>query len=472
VRALITPPLPVGRIVAVDDDPDIRDVVRVTLGEAGYEVTLCPDAERALETFDDRDVSLVLTDLRLPGKSGLELLTALKQRKATAPVIIMTSHASVDGAVAAIREGAADYITKPFAPDLLAHRVGQVLESWHLEHENRHLRRELSAGWRSGRIIAVSPAMQRVVRQVEMLARRDARVLLEGESGTGKELLARLLHTGGHRASGPFVAVNCPALPASLAESELFGHVKGAFTGATADRPGKIEAADGGVLFLDEVSELPLELQPKLLRALQEEAVERVGETRQRPVNIRVVCASNRNLLEMVRAGRFREDLYFRLAVVTVHVPPLRERPEDIAPLVRHFVRGFADLDGVPMAADEIVSPDALAALGRRTFRGNVRELANLVEAAFALHDGNGPLRPEDFDGESRPVNPALPEPAAVVQLPPEGAPLDALVRDILVQALEQRSWNQSAAARMLRIPRHVLQYRMAKYGIVPPVRA
>jgi DNA-binding NtrC family response regulator len=453
----------------VDDDPDIRQLVSLSLQEAGYRVSVWPDAEGALATLDDQDVHMVLTDLRLPGMSGLELLSSVRTRQSPVPVVIMTSHASVDGAVEALREGAADYITKPFDPDLLAHRVGQVLERWQLEHENRSLRRELAAGWRTGRIIAVSPVMQRVLRQVEMLARRDARVLLEGESGTGKELLARLLHSGGPRAGCPFIAVNCPALPASLAESELFGHAKGAFTGATADRPGKIEAADGGVLFLDEVSELPLELQPKLLRVLQEEAVERVGETRLRPVNVRVVAASNRNLLEMVRAGRFREDLYFRLAVVTVHVPPLRERPEDIEPLVRHFVRGFADLDGVPLNPEELVSQDALDALSRRTYRGNVRELANVVESALALQDGNGPLSAGDLEAEAPPPAGAVRSDTVVVNLPPEGAPLDALVREILVQALEQRAWNQSAAARMLRIPRHVLQYRMTKYGIVPP---
>jgi two-component system NtrC family response regulator len=315
------------------------------------------------------------------------------------------------------------------------------------------------------RIIAASKAMGAVAASIAKLARTDLTVFLLGETGTGKEVLARALHYDGPRADGPFVAVNCAALPRDLVESELFGSARGAFTGASRDRVGRMEAADGGTLFLDEVTELPLETQPKLLRVLEERAFERVGETTPRRLDVRVVAAANRDPRLLIRQGLFREDLYFRLAVAPVQIPPLRERPEDIAPLARYFLRRLAGDEEAPA-----LTPGALAVLEREPWPGNVRELRNVIERTFALYEG-GPIgETELFQtgwGPAAPPEPAEEGPRGG-ELPEGGAPLDDMVRDILLQALQRTAWNQSAAARLLRVPRHILQYRMAKYGIRP----
>jgi two-component system NtrC family response regulator len=307
--------------------------------------------------------------------------------------------------------------------------------------------------------------MRTVVETIERLAPMKHTVLITGESGTGKELLARALHFGGPRANGPFIAVNCAALPSGLIESELFGSAKGAFTGAFKDRAGKIEAADGGTLFLDEVAELPMEVQPKLLRVLETLSVERVGENKLREVDLRLVAATNKDPEALVEKGEFREDLYYRLAVVPVKIPPLRSRPEDIGPLARYLVWSIAG-DEAPELTDE-----AIAALSARPWPGNVRELANVLERTLALHEG-GPITDESLFGTTQPLRAAPTRPSEGsprVTLPAEGAALDDMVRDLLVQALERQRWNQSAAARLLKVPRHVLQYRMEKFGIVPP---
>jgi two-component system NtrC family response regulator len=457
------------RILIADDDADIRLYARCALEAAGYEVLAAASGEEALAQLQRFDPALLLTDVRMEGLDGLDLMIEARRLRPELPVVMMTSYASIDSAVEAMRLGAADYLTKPLNADGLALRVAAVLRLRSLESENRWLRRELVGAFRPECIVAVSPGMRRVVEVIEKLAQSEASVLLTGESGTGKDLLARALHFRGPRAGGPFVALNCAALPAGLVESELFGHAKGAFTGAVAERPGKLEQAHTGTLFLDEVGELPLETQPKLLRALETRLFERVGDNRTRSVDVRLVSATNRDLRALVRQGRFREDLYFRLAVVPVAVPPLRERPEDIGPLARYFVARVAGED-----APEL-SDDALAALERRSWPGNARELANLIECTLALHEG-GPIRAADLRSEVSAPG-AAPEPAAAgdgaaaarTLLPPEGASLDAIVRDVLVAALDQTGWNQSAAARLLRIPRHVLQYRMMKYRIVPP---
>jgi two-component system NtrC family response regulator len=459
-----------ARVLVAEDDATTRLFVEAALNKAGLDVVSLESGEQALERLAGDRFDLVLADIRMPGMSGLELLSHLRSSAPDLPVMLMTAHGSVEAAVEAMRQGATDYVTKPLDPDDLEHRVNKALSYKRLEVENRWLHDELAASFRPGRIVGVSRAMREVVQTIEKMAQSDATVLLTGETGTGKELVARALHYGGPRAGGPFVAVNCAALPANLVESELFGHVKGAFTGAHRDHPGKLEAAHKGTLLLDEVGDLPPDIQPKLLRAIQERASERVGSHKPRRVDVRFVAATNRNLEELVEQGRFREDLYYRLAVVPIHVPPLRDRPEDIGPLARHLV-----LQMTGGEAPELTE-GAVTALSKRAWRGNVRELANVLERTLALHD-EGPviadeLPPEGSGARAAPA-PSAPQTAEagayLVALPAEGAPLDDMVRDLIVQALEAKNWNQSAAARFLRIPRHVLQYRLAKFGITPP---
>jgi two-component system NtrC family response regulator len=461
---------PSRRVLVVDDDPLLLRVAAALLAAEGFDVARAASGEEALAALARARYDLVLSDVKLPGVTGFELVQQVRAISADTPIILMTAFASVNSAVEAMHAGASDYIVKPFEPDDLKLRVRKALRLVRLENENRRLRQDLGAAAPSARLVAASPAMRQVAATIEKLARTDLTVFLLGESGTGKEVMARALHYDGPRADGPFVAVNCAALPRDLVESELFGSAKGAFTGAHKDRPGKFEAADGGTLFLDEAAELPIETQPKLLRALEERAFSRVGETALRRVDVRVVAAANRDPRTMVEEGRFREDLYFRLAVAPVYVPPLRERPEDVGPLARSFLRRLAGDEEAPELTEE-----AVAELMRRRWPGNVRELKNVIERAFALNEG-GPIEAEHLQDAGWGPQPASPPAAPPAggggsRLPAEGAALDDLVRDILREALERTSWNQSAASRLLRVPRHILQYRMAKYGIRPPVQ-
>jgi DNA-binding NtrC family response regulator len=453
-----------ARILVVDDDPAIRRFAELALGGEDFEVTAAETAEDALGLMARGGYDLILTDLNMPGQSGLDLLALLQKTAADVPVLIMTAFGSVESAVNAMRLGALDYVAKPLDGEDLCHRIRAALRLTSLEAENRELKEELSVSPRPGRIVAVSEKMRTVVAEAEKLAAASLSVLIVGETGTGKELVARSLHHGGPRAEGPFVAVNCAALPADLIESELFGSAKGAFTGAFKDRVGKMEAAHRGTLLLDEIGELPLALQPKLLRALEERAVERVGENRLRQVDVRVVAATNRDPLQLVKEGRFREDLYFRLAGARITIPPLRARPEDVVPLARFLMRRVAGESAPELA------PDALEALQRHPWPGNARELTNVIERALAFHPG-GPLTARSLFAEEAAESKAGENGHGrhLVPLPEGGAPLDDMVRDLILQALERTDWNQSAAARLLRIRRHILQYRMAKFGLTIP---
>jgi DNA-binding NtrC family response regulator len=446
------------RILVVDDDPVIVRLAEAVLHGDGHEVVTAGTGEQALDAMEGGRFDLVLTDLRLPAMSGLDLVERVKVLSPDTALLVMTSFASVASAVQAMRTGAVDYVVKPFDAQDLKHRVQQAIRLSGLEVENRRLRENLVEARTATRLVAHSAAIRSTLTVIERLARTDLTVFLVGESGSGKEVLARSLHDQGARAGNPFIAVNCAALPRDLAESELFGSAKGAFTGAHRDRVGKFEAAHGGTLFLDEVVELPPDVQPKLLRALETRAIERVGENVVRRIDVRIVAAANRDPRVLVSDGRFREDLYFRLAVAPVRVPPLRERVEDVGPLARHFLTRAAG-DAPPE-----LTAGAVAALERQPWPGNVRELKNLIERTVALHDG-GPITAESlrfgaYDAPSSPPPPA------------SSAALDSIVKEALVSALEQASWNVSAAARLLQTPRHILKYRMARYGLRPPVRS
>ncbi len=373
------------RILAVDDEAGIRELCRDVLAGAGYAVDTATGTGTALERLRDQDYDLVLTDLRMPGRNGLELLHAARAVQPDLPVVVFTGYPSIEVAVEAIREGAEDFLPKPFNTEHLCHVVGRVLARRRLEQENQLLRMQLGESFDAARLRGRSPALRELLGLIHKAAPTDSSVLILGESGTGKELVARSLHGLSRRAARPFVPLDCTAMPETLLESELFGYEKGAFTGATARRPGLMESAAGGTLFLDEIGDLSAALQAKLLRVLEERRVRRLGGQELLPVDVRVVAATNVDLPEAIRQGRFREDLYFRLNVIPLRVPPLRERLEDLSELVQGFLEEFA---GRRQDPPRRVDPQALAALEAYAWPGNVRELRNVIERLVSLAAG------------------------------------------------------------------------------------
>jgi two-component system NtrC family response regulator len=454
-------------ILIIDDDTSLRRVLEYNLQEAGYAVGTAASGEEGLQMFDEVSPALVITDMKMPGMDGMKVLKVIKERAPETLVIMITAFGTVDIAVEAMKAGAYDYITKPFNRDELRLTVAKALQFSGMAVENKQLRSELAdrADFRS--MVGSSEAMEKVFQVVAKVADTEASVLITGESGTGKELVARSIHARSSRKNGPFVAINCAAIPRDLLESELFGHVKGAFTGAIKDKTGKFARAEGGTLFLDEVGELPLELQPKLLRALQERVVEPVGGTKEVRLDVRVVAATNLDIEKAIADGTFREDLYYRLAVIPLHLPPLRQRRGDIPLLLKHFC---AKHKACQVGFDR----QALSLLTDYTWPGNVRELENLVERLLIMRNTDT-ITSEDLPDKIRNSNsvvPPLSGSGCSINLPDEGYSLEQLEREVVMQALERNGWNQTAAARFLRIPRHTLIYRMEKYGIVTPERA
>lgn len=373
-----TPPL----ILVAEDEDLMRAIISRLLEAEGYRVASVASAEEALEKFAAEDVAVMLTDIRMAGMDGLTLLDRIKDIDDEALVIVMTAYSSVDSAVAALRKGAYDYITKPFVNEDLLQSVKNAIRQRELFRENRQLRRELDRRYSFAEIIGTSEALQSVFRLVEKVAATNTNILIQGESGTGKELIARAIHHNSPRAQRPFVAINCGALPETLLEAELFGHMKGAFTGAVASRPGLLRSAEGGTVFLDEVGEVSAATQVRLLRAVQEHEVTPVGSSASVRFDARVVCATNRDLEKEVAEGRFREDLFYRLNVIEVHLPPLRERREDIPLLARHFITRTAREQA---GAEKSIERAAMSALINYSWPGNVRELQNAVERAYTL---------------------------------------------------------------------------------------
>ncbi|UFS70960.1 sigma-54 dependent transcriptional regulator [Geomonas sp. RF6] len=449
------------RILVIDDDDSLRRVLEYNLQEERYLVVSAASGEQGLRLFAEEKPALVITDLKMPGMDGLQVLKAVKASSPETLVLVITAFGAIDNAVEVMKLGAYDYITKPFNRDELKLTVRKALELTSLTEENRQLKADLAGRTDFKSIIGSSAAMEKVFEVVRRVADTEATVLVTGESGTGKELVARSIHALSSRRGGPFVPINCAAIPRDLLESELFGHVKGAFTGAIKDRLGKFQQADGGTLFLDEVGELPPALQPKLLRALQERTVEAVGGTKAQKVDVRVVAATNVDLEAGMRDGSFREDLYYRLCVIPIHLPALRERKDDITLLIRHFATKHG-CGGV------IFEKDIVDALTAYPWPGNVRELENTVERLLIMR------RSDVISLEDLPVKFVNTRRAAtgpVVNLPEEGYSLEQLEREVVVEALERNNGNQTSAARFLRVPRHVLIYRMEKYGITLPDR-
>jgi DNA-binding NtrC family response regulator len=447
-------------ILLVDDDESLRRIAEYNLRADGYEVVTAPDGRAAIQRFQEGPVDLVLTDVRMPEMDGVELMTRLKAMQPDLPVIVLTAHATIDSAVEAMKVGAFDYLTKPFSRDQLKAAVRKALELGALAIENRQLRQFVRERFSFTNMIAGSRAMRAVTDTASRVAGSDTTVLLEGESGTGKELLAKAIHVNSGRSRGPFVTVNCAAIPENLLESELFGHRRGAFTGAVADKPGKFEVANRGTIFLDEVGELPLLLQVKILRVLQEREVDKVGENRPSKVDVRVVAATNRDLEKLTADGGFREDLYYRLAVVSIRVPPLRERSDDIPLLVDHFLAKHAERLGCPRPD---VDKRVYSAFSVYAWPGNIRELENVIERALVL-DRDGALGlddlPERLTSRGQRIGNLR------IELPDEGISLEDVEKELLLAALEKHNWNQTRAAAYLNITRSTLLYRMQKFSL------
>jgi two-component system NtrC family response regulator len=446
------------RVLLADDDESFRRVHEYQLAQAGFSVTSCVDGTTALDEFRQGLHDLVVTDIRMPGLDGLELLARLLAIAPETPVIVVTGHGTIETAVEAMKHGAFDFLTKPFPGEKLRLTLQRALEFARLQRENRELRRAVEGRFAFQNLIGSSPAMKVLFESLELAAPAGSTVLITGETGTGKELVALALHYNSTRRKAAFVTLNCGAIPESLMEAELFGHRRGAFTGADTDRQGKFEAADGGTLLLDEVAEIPLNLQPKILRALQSGEVDRVGADRPVRVDLRIVAATNRDLEQLVAAGEFRQDLYYRLAVVPLHVPALRDRREDIPLLAAHFLSNMIERTA---RKDLRLAPGVFAAFDRYPWPGNVRELENTIERMVVLS------RDDLVTEESLPQRIREPEHASTAfALPPQGLCLDELEKDLIRQALARNQGNRTRAAKDLGLTRNTLLYRMQKHGL------
>ncbi len=447
-----------SRILVIDDDVNLCKIITHQLQSDGNEVTSANSGEAGLAAFRKDYFDVVLSDLQMPDMNGMEVLKKIREKDPTVLVIIITAYGSIESAVSACKFGANDYLTKPFSKEQLLFTIEKALKLRKLQEENRQYRQELEKRYRPDGLVAQSPSMQKLMQMVYQVADSDATVLILGESGTGKELIARAIHYNSRRKDKPLITVNCPSIPENLLESELFGHVKGAFTGALKDRKGKFELADGGTIFLDEIGDLPASLQAKLLRVLQEMEFERLGSSRPIKVDVRVIAATNKNLSEQVREGNFREDLFYRLSVVPVQLPPLRERKEEIPRLVQLFI------DRYGRGQQFHVTPEALTALQKHDWPGNIRELENVIERAVVLSVNR------QIDVESLPVfvrNNETPQNSLSLVASGSNYSLDEMEKKLILNALEKSGGNQSQAARMLKIPRHVLIYRLKKFGII-----
>jgi DNA-binding NtrC family response regulator len=447
-----------GRILVVDDERHQRDILQVILETDGWETVTAASGRQAVAACREQPFDVVLTDLKMPDMNGIALLEELLRAQPGVCVILMTAHGTIDSAVDAMRKGAFDYLTKPLEKDELLMVVRRAMERTRLVRENRMLQEQLRDRFRIENIIGAHGSMQDVFRIVHKVAASNSTVLIYGESGTGKELVARALHQQSERQGRPFYAVNIAALPESILEAELFGHEKGAFTGAESRKIGLFEQASGSTLFLDEVGDLKRDLQVKLLRALQEREILRVGGTERVKIDVRIVAATNQNLDQAVREGRFREDLYYRLNVITIFLPPLRERRTDIPLLVEHFLKKY----GEPGRRREI-GEEALQILSAYDWPGNVRQLESVIERALLLAEGDV-IQPADLPASVR-AGITAPRGPIGLDVPDGGIDLEEVERTLILRALEKAGGNVSRAARLLGLTRRTLQYRLEKIG-------
>jgi two-component system NtrC family response regulator len=444
-------------ILLIDDDDSLRRVMEFSLTEAGHRVQTAASGEEGLRLFEKSSFDAVISDITMPGMSGMDVLTKIREQDAHIPVVMITAYGTIESAVEAMKQGAFDYITKPFNRDELRLTLDRALRMRRLEKENVELRAEVTDRYRFDSIIGGSERIREVLDMAGRVAASDATVLITGERGTGKELLAKGIHFNSYRATGPFVAVNCAAIPETLIESELFGHVKGAFTGAGRDKEGKFELADGGTILLDEIGELRIDLQAKILRVLQERTIDRLGDTKSIPVDVRVIASTNRDIEQAIKEGKFREDLYDRINVVGLRMPPLRERRDDVPLLVTYFLKKFNKDLSVGIDQEAL---DALLSYG---WPGNVRELESVIERASVLKRGSLVTLadlPDKLKKEKASVE------SIILNLPDEGIALEELEKSLIVKALEKYKGNQTRAAEYLGITRPTLIYRMEKFGL------
>lgn len=443
-------------IMVVEDEEMMRSILRRLLETEGYEVVTADSAEAGLAAFGENDISVTLTDIKMSGMDGLELLDHLKTIDADALVVIITAYSSVDSAISALRKGAYDYVTKPFVNEDLLQTIKNAIQQRELFRENRALRRELSQKYTFEEIVGKSESLQKIFALVQKVANTNANILILGESGTGKELIARAIHLNSGRSSQPFLAVNCGALPESILESELFGHVRGAFTGAVGDKKGLFRSASGGTLFLDEIGEMPIALQVKLLRALQEHEVTPVGSAAPVKFDARIIAATNKDLAEEVTAGRFREDLFYRLNVIEMSIPPLRERREDIPLLAKHFI---AKTSRSQNAAEKSIPREVVAALTNYSWPGNVRELENAIERAFILSE-------ESIDIENLPAKVRAEAGRSYPSHDDENfrPTLDEMERRYLMETLQSVEGDKAKAAGILGIDLSTLYRKLKRY--------
>lgn len=454
------------KILVVDDEQSLREVLSIMLKRAGYVVTSVADGEEAIEHLNKEIFDLVITDLRMPKVDGMEVLKAVKSASPETVVLVITAFATADSAVEAMKQGAYDYLTKPFQVDEVQLIIRNALEKRRLTTENMLLKREMASQSSFAQLVGQSEAMQKVFDVVRKVADSKSNVLICGESGTGKELVARAIHYNSARSSMPFVAVNCSAVPETLLESELFGHMKGSFTGAISNKAGLFEVADGGTIFLDEIGDTTPTIQVKLLRVIQEREFRRVGGNQDVKVDVRIVAATNKDLEKAVADGSFREDLYYRLDVIPIRLPPLRLRSGDIPLLVNHFLERFSKESGKPMP---VLSAEAMHVLLGQEWRGNVRELENLIERVVAFSTG-GLVTDADVRGWlHRPVAPQEQQ-GVPLDLSDDGVDLEGLIngieKDLLFKALERSKWVKKKAARLLRLNTRSFRYRLEKYAI------
>jgi two-component system response regulator PilR (NtrC family) len=453
------------KLLIVDDEKSMREFLAIVLRKEGYYVTAVADGESALRLLEQDIFDLVMTDMKMPGMDGLALLRSIKQLSPRTVVLMITAYASTENAVEAMRAGAYDYVTKPFQIDEVKLLINKALDHRNLEEENRRLKEQFHQLEGFEQLIGRSHSMQRVLELINKVADSNSNVLIFGESGTGKELVARALHSRSRRKEKPFVTINCSALPEPLLESELFGHMKGSFTGAVSNKEGLFEVANDGTIFLDEIGDTPAAIQVKLLRVLQEKEFRRIGGTKDIRVDVRVIAATNKDLDKAIADGTFREDLYYRLDVIPIHLPPLRERRDDIPMLAEHFLGKYGRAGAVPVTG---LAPGALQVLSAHDWRGNVRELEHLVERAVTL--ATSPLLTPDLLTAclQRPDSSA----ASVItdQLPPDGIDLESMVsqleRKLLLQALDRSGGIKKRAAQLLGLNFRSFRYRLEKYGL------